>query len=161
MKLDIETVLRAKEIDPEVATSDYPDLVQDTQRILVDARDLLDPRVLYKTYRIENVRHGRLILTERRSMKGDLLLNHLASAQEVVVLLCTIGNRLENRVQSLFDKEPLQTFILDAVGTVAVEALRNNVVRHFEELAHTKGYGVSIPLSPGMEGWSLKRVESL
>jgi hypothetical protein len=52
--------------------------------------------------------------------------------------------------------DPLNGLALSGVGSAAVEALTAAVCHHFEERAAIKGLGSTIPINPGLEGWSLQ-----
>ena len=154
--LSLEAVLQAQEMDPELVRKRSPGLVEDTASVLKEGKRFFQPRVYYESYGVEKVFHDRLLLAGGKELRGAFLVSHLASAEEIVVLLCTIGENLEDKVSELFAEDPVRAFMLDALGSAAVERLSSNAVRLFEKLAEGKNWGVSVPLSPGMESWLLE-----
>ena len=74
----------------------------------------------------------------------------------MAVIVCTVGGAIESYTSRLFGVDPVLALALDGVGSAAVEALSVNATRHFEALAAARGCGVTVPLSPGMEGWPVE-----
>jgi hypothetical protein len=74
----------------------------------------------------------------------------------VVVILCTVGEGIEDRTRQVFPDDPVLGLALDGVGLAAVDALSVAACRHFEQLAEAEGVGTSVPLSPGLDGWSVE-----
>jgi hypothetical protein len=85
-----------------------------------------------------------------------LISQHLRAAKQVVGVLCTIGDRLEEKVSEVMGEDPAYGLALDGLGSAAVESLANVVCHQFETQTAEKGYRASIPLSPGMLGWSVE-----
>lgn len=154
--LTLDAMLRSQEMDPELVRERSPELVEDSLEVLEEGKQFFQPRVSYESYGVEKVFHSRLLLEGGKELRGRFLVNHLAPAEQVVVLLCTIGERLEDKVSDLFAEDPVRAFMLDALGSAAVERLSSNAVLQFEKLAESKNWGVSVPLSPGMESWTLE-----
>lgn len=135
LELDVNVVLRAQGADPEAVRVRRPELVDDAERALEAARPLLWPRALYETYRISDVRHNFLTLEDGTRLRGAFLVEHLAAASEVAVIVCTVGGAIESYTSRLFGVDPVLALALDGVGSAAVEALSVNATRHFEALA--------------------------
>lgn len=156
LDLDLDAVLLAQEMDPELVRERSPGLVEDTLQVMEQGKRFFHPQVYYQSYQVDKVFHNRLLLEGGKELRGAFLINHLAPAEEIVVLLCTIGESLEDRVSELFPEDPVRAFMLDALGSAAVERLSSSAVHQFETLAERKKWGVSVPLSPGMESWTLE-----
>ena len=54
------------------------------------------------------------------------------------------------------DDDPPFALALDGVGSAAVEALAGSACRGFEQEAVARGWRPSLPLSPGMVGWTVR-----
>lgn len=156
LELNVDVVLKAQGAEPDIIRARRPALIEDAERALAVAHPLLMPRVLYETYRVAEVRHSFLTLEDGTRLRGAFLVEHLAAASEIVVAVVTVGDVIERHTTRMFASDPVMALALDGVGTAAVEALSVSTARHFEELAGAQGWGVSVPLSPGMEGWSLE-----
>ncbi len=153
LNLLVDDVLRAQGADPAVMRDRRPDLVDDAAAALEVGYRLLAPRVLYETYRVTDVRHRAITLGEGARLRSEFLVEHLASADEVFVIVCTVGDAIERKISEVFPENPVLALALHGVASAAVEALSVAVTHHFEDAAHARGWGVSVPLSPGMEGW--------
>src|SRR4030042_1051326 len=134
-----DEVRRAQAADPETIRVRRPALVRVTEEAITRGKPLLQPKVLYKKYRVDRFIHDRLELEhpcgENGSfyLSGQLIGQHLAKAQEVILMLCTIGSELDNTVSSLFKLNPVDAVALDGVGSAAVEMLAIQACNHFEK----------------------------
>jgi len=130
--------------------------VQAAQRALAEGTALLQPAVLYEEFQVQARRHQRLLMSGGGVLEGERIASHLAQAEKVLVIVCTIGDALEKRASQAMEQEPVYGLALDGVGAAAVEALANAACQHFAEQATAEGLRTTIPLSPGMAGWPLK-----
>lgn len=156
LEIDVDGVLRGQGADPAAIRARSPHLVETAAQALDESRPLLRPQVIYERFPIEVLRHEKLQLAGGGSLQGPLIAQHLGRAREVIVLLCTTGTALENLVSAAMSGDRMvYGLALDGVGSAAVEALANQACRRFELEAEAQGYQTSIPLSPGMMGWSV------
>ena len=153
LSIDVDTVLRNQGIDPQVARQRRPLFVTLAERALVEGLPLLDTAAVYRTLRVEAVRHERLTLEGGGILTGRLIAQHLAPAEQVAVLAATIGERLDERVSEKFAIDPAYALALDGLGSAAVEALAIAACNTIEVQAATNNLQTTIPLSPGMVGW--------
>jgi hypothetical protein len=86
-----------------------------------------------------------------------LVVEHLAAAEQIAVIVCTVGSRLEIHAAHVMTSNPSYGLALNGFGSAAVEALGNAVCYYFEHQALHNGHKATAPISPGMEGWSLKK----
>jgi hypothetical protein len=70
-------------------------------------------------------------------------------------MVCTVGSELDDVVTSLFKVDPMVALALDGVGSAAVEMLAIQACNYFEDQAKYDGLKTSMPLNPGMVGWSV------
>ena len=161
LSLTTDEVLRAQGANPDVIRLRRPLLVNNTDAAIVKGRYLLHPLVLYEKYEVIGLVHERLELISNSGslnkyyLSGQLVAQHLARAQIIVVMLCTIGSELDESVSSSFKIDPLSGLALDGVGSAAVEKLAIQACNYFETQANTDGFNTSMPINPGMVGWSL------
>lgn len=162
LQLTTDQVLRAQGADPEVIRARRPNLVKSTVEALVRAEPLLQPLVLFEKYQVKAFTHERLELVPHNSDPGksylssQLVAQQLSKAQEVIVVLCTIGNELDNNISSLFKIDPLIALAMDGVGSAAVEMLAIQACNYFENQIINEGLKATIPLNPGMVGWPVE-----
>ena len=159
LQLNIDQVLRAQGANPDDIRSRRSDLVNTIEKAISIGKHFLHPRVLYEKYPVVNFVHDRLELDSRNLkigthfLAGKLISQHLARAQEILVICCTIGGELEDHVGSLFKIDPGLAIALDGVGSAAVETLAIQACNHFENQVKNNGLTTTLPLNPGMIGW--------
>ncbi len=157
LRLDVDVVLRSQGADPAAIRKRSPRLVESAGRALEEGNLLLQPRVVARRLLIEDLQHERLKLEGNGRLSGGLLAEHMGGAQEVVLVLCTVGEALERRAAEISMEDPVYGLALDGVGSAGVEALANAACALFEEEATKEDYQVTIPLSPGMVGWPVEQ----
>jgi hypothetical protein len=161
LPLTIDQVLRALGADPEAIRLRRPSFLSSTGEAIAKGKHLLHPLVLYEKYAVKCLVHERLELVSnstslgRSYLSGQLIAQHLARAQVIIVMLCTIGSELDENVSSLFKIDPMSGLALDGVGSAAVENLAIQACNYFEAQAKTDGLNTTMPLNPGMVGWPL------
>lgn len=153
--LTVDGVLRGQGADPAAIRQRSPHLVEMAARALEEARPFFQPRVLYERFDVETLRHENLILKGGGRISGPLIAAHLGPAQQVIVMVCTIGPELEEHATRVMSSEMVRGLALEGAGSAATEALANSACRYFESEATAAGLQTSIPLNPGMIGWSV------
>jgi len=120
------------------------------------ARELMEPVILYDLFPVEEIRPGEVEL-KGATLRSQGLAKLWAQAQEVALILCTIGPALDEQVSAYFAaSDPLWGLGLDAIGTAALEELAEEACRLIAEMAREKGWEASAPLSPGNLDWGLE-----
>ncbi len=157
LPIDADAVLRSQGADPVVIRTRSPRVVQTAQRALDEAEPLLSPKVLYQRLAVEEIRHEQVRLRGGQRLRGPLIAQHLGGADEVVLVLCTVGGVLEAHAGEVSKEDILYGLALDGVGSAGVETLANAVCAFFEGQAQAAGLQTSIPLSPGMLGWPVEQ----
>jgi hypothetical protein len=155
--LDVDSVLRAQAADPDVIRGRQPDLVEVADRALAEGLPLITPRVLYEQKSVIGIGHDWLELQGHIRLRGQSVCSHLLHADEVVLILCTVGEAIEDRIREIFGRDPVRALALDGVGIAALNALAAAAIAHFKAVATAQGAKVSVPLSPGIEGWSVEQ----
>jgi hypothetical protein len=153
--LDEDAVLRGQGADPAIIRERSPRLVKLATRALEEGRSLLQPQVFCSHHDIKAFRHERITLADGGFLAGSLISQHLSPAQQVVILVCTIGSALDDLMTEVMNQDMVYGLALDGVGSAATEALANEACRQLELEAAKKGFQASIPLSPGMVGWTV------
>jgi hypothetical protein len=152
---DGDDVLRSQGADPGVLRGRRPELADLADRALELGRPLVRPAALTRRLRVASVRHDRILLEGGATLSGPLVVEHLAGAETIVVMLCTIGSALEEEARRVSGADLGWGLALDAVGSAAVYALSAAVCNVVELQAAAAGLQTSLPLSPGMEGWDV------
>jgi len=151
--LDVDSVLRGQGADPAAIRARKPSIIGFAERALAEGLTLLDPVVIYRRLPVESVRHERIRLHGGNFLTGKLVAEHLAAAQEIVVIAATIGAGVEDLTSQMLQRDPMYALALDGFGNAAVETLAVATCHHFSEAAEAEGISASIPISPGTMGW--------
>jgi hypothetical protein len=147
---------------PDLVRERRPFLFEIAQWAVQESLPLLIPQVLFKEYKVQSLTHERLYVenngskSKRRYIAGSLINEHLLGAQWIIAMLCTVGDQLEETASAVMKEDPLRGLALDAAGSAAAEVLATKASFHFESLAVDRGMQTSIPLNPGMIGWSVE-----
>lgn len=160
LKLTAEHVLRAQGSNPDIIKDRKPNLYEIANWAVKEGSPLLDPAVIQRQFTIHELRHQKLVLdssidNHQHTLSGSLITQHLASADSVIIMVCTVGEVIENLSAELMKTDPLYGWALDSFGSASVESLATQACNKEEALAMTTGSNISIPLSPGMVGWNL------
>lgn len=156
LQIDVDGVLRGQGADPAVLRSRSPRLVACAEQALEEGLQFLQPAVAYRRLRVEALQHEQLQLQGDQHLSGPLIAQHLGPAQEVVVLICTVGDALEAHAQQVIASNTVFGLALDGVGSAAAEALATEACLLLEEEAAQRGMEATIPLNPGMIGWPVE-----
>lgn len=152
---DVDDVIRSQSADPASIRARRPKLIELSQQALDEGRSLIKPAVLMKRIPVEKSRHNRITLADGNYLSGPLITEHLGGADEIVVLLCTIGDELGKQALAKSETNLSYGFALDATGSAAVHSLNAAACNVVEQEAISAGLQTSLPLSPGMEGWGV------
>jgi hypothetical protein len=159
LTLELELALRSQGGDPARAR---PVLREMTAAMIGRARPLLVPAVAYDVFDIAEVRHERLVISPRVSLKSARLTSTLGGAKHIAIAVCTIGPQLEQAVGAMFAAGQMaEATVLDGIGSAAVEELSQRACRMFEEMARERGLMTSIPFSPGDPDWPVEAQRDL
>jgi len=156
LEVDADMVLRGQGADPAIIRARKPRLVALAVQALEEGRQLIEPVATYRVLPVKKMSHERIMLGGNARLTGPLLSQQLACAQEIALIVCTLGHRLEKRVSALLPEEPAYAFALDGFGSMAAEALGLAVCAGLEAEAHARGMYTSVPLNPGMIDWPVE-----
>jgi hypothetical protein len=159
LHLDIDLILRGQGVEPARARQRNSNLVRVAEEALQLGQPLIQPAVLMHSLPVEAVHHQRLSLAGGGSLSGPAITRFLAPAQEIVNVICTIGDQIELLISEAMKSEPGLGMALDGLANGAVENLGTQICRHFEQVALQRGWQCSLPVSPGMEGWPLAEAQ--
>jgi hypothetical protein len=156
LNMTVDGVLRGQGADPDIIKTRSPKLIEIASKALQDSINLLQPLVLSEVFQVTGLKHDRLILDSGKSLSGALVTGHLVGAQQIAVVVCTVGSEIDQYAVEVMDDDIVLGLAVDGVGSAAVEALANAVCREIELDAASQGQQSTIPLSPGMIGWSVE-----
>jgi hypothetical protein len=156
LKLDVNEVLR------QVGIANDAELRPKMESLIAEllagdeADCLLAPAMAYELHAITEIQNDRLCLNNSWTIQGSLLSSALAQASDLAVVFCTIGPDLENEKAGCKAKKNLmRAFLLDGVGSAAIDILAVEAYHLIRDIAASRGYAASSPISPGMRGFSI------
>jgi hypothetical protein len=156
IQLNVDDVLRGEGVDPEVVRLRKPPLLRAAEKALEEGCQKVHPAVIIHEADVVEHRHERIILHGGFELGGSLVAHHLAGAEQVTSVVCTIGSELEDHASRIFANNPLLGISLDGLANAAVEILSQQVCSRLGEKAQTNGLTTSTPLSPGEPGWPVE-----
>ena len=154
LRINVDDVVRAQGgADPQILRERKPQLFTYAETAIEEGLPLLDPQVIFEEFNVLSQKHELLLLEGQHKLKGKIIGDQLAGVEKVIVILCTIGSKLEEYSAKQIKKDPVGGLALEGVGSAAVEALANEACNLLEAKALKEGFSTTIPLSPGMIGW--------
>ncbi|MCS7011167.1 MAG: hypothetical protein NZL98_07345 [Anaerolineales bacterium] len=151
--LSLDDILRGEGADPETVRARRLALAEAAAEALRLGLPALAPAAAVQETRVLEHRHEQVIL-EGGKLTGPLITRHLAGAERVAAVVCTIGPALERLAAA--QQNPLLMLALDGLGNAAVEAVAQQVCAQLAERAQAAGLETSTPLSPGEPEWPVE-----
>jgi hypothetical protein len=156
LHIPLDNVLAAQGGDPNVMRKRSPRVVALAEWALLEGTALIKPAVNYNRYKVDSFSHQRLNLEGGGYLKGELVAEFLAPAEEVIVCVATIGKPLEQKVSELMIDRMDEAYTLDCFGSAAVDFLAVETCKFFEGEAQKSGMDVSSAISPGHTKWVIE-----
>jgi len=148
LEYDVEELVRFCHIDC------MRDKAREVEAVIDESYRLIDPKAVYKTVKISEVKGGRLVLEGGSVFESKLLAEKFKCTPEIAVYVLTIGPALERRVSELASRELFKSFIMDCVGTYALRQVFDIVRKDFQP----DGEGQLSKFSPGSTAyWDLRQ----
>jgi hypothetical protein len=157
LNMTVDGVMRGQGADPDIIRTRSPKLIEIATEALHDSINRLKPRVLHEVFQVTGLTHEKMILDSGKYLSGALVTSHLVGAQQIVVVVCTVGSDIDQYAVEIMEEDLVRGLAVDGVGSAAVEALANAVCREIELEGASRGQQSTIPLSPGMIGWSVEQ----
>jgi cobalamin-dependent methionine synthase I len=143
----------------------YPNSTKITQPVkqildefLNQTRDLIEAKGVFRLLKVESQASGNIRFIQSDFKIQSKQVTHMLRKSDIVVLfMVTIGNRLENQVNTLLkEEETTRGFVLDAIGSEMTDAVADEMHYHYlKKLAATQGYSITTRFSPGYGDWTL------
>jgi hypothetical protein len=154
--LELDRVLQRQGYkDPSQARPE----VRDMTISLIDevkSMGLIESAVAYEVYPVIQVGPDRITLDGGRSLQGSLLPSRLSNARRLIIVVSTIGPRLEARVKEYTAlKETLKGMLLDGIGSAAMHSMTQEACALVSNMVGNGGHENTHIFSPGMAGFPL------
>jgi hypothetical protein len=140
-------------------------LAGDVARLIEVARELAEPKAIYTRLKVRLIDDSGVSLENGERLNGTAgpyLAEQLRGAEEIGVVVVTVGPRIELRVQELFiDKRPLEAVILDSIGSATSSAVSRYVNGFLYKLAAEDGLEGGRIVRPGSQQWDILEQRTL
>lgn len=119
--------------------------------------ELAKPLVGWNRFKITHLETDKIVLYNGIKIGGGPVVEYLKGAEELLVVLITIGQDVECRVKYHMNNNGMfQGILLDGFATWAVDNVRKQFLERIKRRIHAEeGYRTSIPLSPGETEWTI------
>ena len=123
---------------------------------------LVKPTMYYREGNITSTDNGSVYLEDGLSFKSPKLSKSVHNCREIICFIATIGSRVDAEIKTLEDRNHLsEAYILDAMGSVAIESIVDKFQQRMRERYQTEGRDVSLRFSPGYCDWPLTEQKKL
>lgn len=117
---------------------------------------LMRPHLLFTKEGIKEIEHGRIHLHNGVTLKSAKLSRSLYDSEELICFLTTIGSEIDFEINSMMRQGRLsQAFIMDALGSVAVESAAEQFQQRMEAEYNKYNKAVTLRFSPGYCDWPI------
>lgn len=161
LNINEEDVLKGQGADPRVISGRKPMLFDIARKALNMGFPLLEPVVFHRTLDVISSREGEIFLEDGFSIKSRMINRAMPNAQSVEMVICSIGNYLEDLSAEFFKKDLSLSLAFDGLANAAVDHLVEAVCDILEKKAAGAGMEMSIPVGPGSSEWSLEEGQPL
>lgn len=126
-------------------------------RCLKEAKTLAEPRSVSISRKIANIKSDSVELGGNIKFSGKRLSSYVKGAVDAKLFLVTLGGGIEDKASYWMSKgEPLYGYLLDRIGSLAVESLAEAFERKLRKDYLSKDKSVSMRLSPGYCDWPIE-----
>ncbi len=121
------------------------------------AKKLASPEIAAMKKMIMSFGESAINIVEGERLTGSTLASHLRGSTHVHLFIVTLGPAIENKASALMKKaDSLSGYLLDRIGSFAVESLAENLERALRAEYESKGQSVSMRFSPGYCDWPIE-----
>ncbi len=116
----------------------------------------LRPQLYYRKMRVLAVKDSSVHLATGLVLKSRKLAKVINGCESVICFIATIGPDVEVEIKNLMDENRLsEAYILDSMGSVAVEDIVEKFHAMMEKQQKNKEQGVTLRFSPGYCDWPI------
>ncbi|NQT73306.1 MAG: hypothetical protein HQ553_11165 [Chloroflexi bacterium] len=127
-----------------------------------NAKHLIEPSYSYVIKNVHEVNDNCATVEDSVCFEGKVISKLLDRCDKVAIFVLTIGGRLEEIAAQLADDNMIvESYVLDAIGSSAVENLAEFVQGIIGETAYHRGFSISRRFSPGYCDWDISQQEKV
>jgi len=132
------------------------------ESVVQEGYRLIRPKAIFTRVTIREMVEESITLDNGLTLKAGHGLKDWRGSEYLGVALCTIDSALEDRVSELFlEGEYPAAFMLDSVGSVAVDSVADYVNHFICQRAKDLDIGVGPRLSPGYGKWDVREQRAI
>jgi hypothetical protein len=139
----------------------FPEMIGE---ILLEAENRINPQggyVIYNDLFIDNSAK-RIEVGDTAFATGPIVTKQLEKASSVAVFACTVGKEVSEWASAVNKKgNPINSYIIDSLGSIAVEQAMDLIQAKLKENMAKKGLLVTNRYSPGYCGWETQEQKNL
>lgn len=156
LEITPEMVIHGQGADPEIIRWRNPKLYETAVQAVQVGVPMLHSFVWIKSAVVSALDSKRIILTDGFSLNGEGIVRSLGQAEIIFLGIYSVGNQLETYGKEIWESDPLLSFALDGLGTVAVDQLAaRSFIRIQEHFSQNRDLGF-FHTSPGGSNWHLE-----
>ena len=142
---------------------ELPESIRSKLRVLEDKfNSLITPEIHYKMVDFRIKDEGIIHIEGTIEFASKNLSEAMKSAEKIVCFIGTLGPRIEEEVGALMKNNDLsEAYILDAMGSVAVEDLVDKFQETIKKKCERESKTVTLRFSPGYCDWALTEQKKL
>jgi len=152
LAIDTDAVLRALGTDSNQIRSRRPQFVRLVDRIVAEHIELIRPAVVMRTNQVRCASRERTLLEDGTEWRVEVVCQGLLRTESVAAIVATVGDEFMEHASK---SDSARRMIVDGLGTAAITALEDAILRDARTSAHQMGRRITDPLYPGMKGWEL------
>lgn len=134
-----------------------PDIAECIKICLKKAESLCSPRAISVEKKILNLNPDSIEIEGRVTLSTKFISSYIKGADKIRFFLVTIGPDLEDKASRLMNEgEQLQGYMLDRIGSFAVESLAQCVEEGLRKSYGRDKRSVSLRFSPGYCDWAIE-----
>ena len=156
LEITIEDIIKGQGADPEKISARKPMLIGIAETARKMGAELIAPHVDMGTFCREDFLNSRRISRDLADRNLEALEEHLEGAVSFTLVVCTIGDGLENLSNQMIAEDFALALALDGMANAAIDRLVENVFNTICDEAAAEGLGASLPVSPGNQSWPLE-----
>lgn len=143
----------------DVPTREVLDILHDA---MAEARQVFQPRWVYREVGVQSMDPAACRLQNGTDLRIRDSPERWGPIAALGLVVCTIGNAIEDRIESLFAKREFPVaYMLDSLGSVAAEGLAEAVLRQVCAERLAQGLKVTDRESPGYPRWPIEEQRKL
>jgi hypothetical protein len=152
-----EQVIKSEKINPDNKDEGTDNIRNSLDECMRKARSLALSKYIYTEKKIIRLDPDFIELEGGTKFNTSRIPSYIKGADRLVLLVVTIGDEIENEASFLTSgKDPLKGYLLDRIGSFAVESLADRLEKRLRKDYTLKKNSVSSRFSPGYCDWAIE-----